>query len=95
MSTTYYKIRDGFTLERVPPVVVNIEAPSVIIRAAAGQIIGAIHEDYARMVAGDDHAAVRSGGRTTVYATGLDSDYAVSEYGEIVTLGQLRRNEQP
>lgn len=95
MSTTYYKLRDGLTLERVPSVSLNIEAPSVVIRSAAGDLIGVLHEDYARMVAGDDHAGVRSGGRTTVYATGLDSEYAISEYGEIVTLGQLRRNEQP
>jgi hypothetical protein len=43
----------------------------------------------------EDEAALRSGGVTKVYATGPDSDHAVSEYGEIVTLGDLRRGVQP
>lgn len=90
MSTKYYKLRDGVTLQYgellgVPAVMVHVNG----VRA------GVLLEEYVYLLSSDDHAAVRSGGRTTVYATGPDSDYAVSEYHEIVTLGELRRNEQP
>lgn len=99
MSTTYYKLRDGYTVKVLRGVTIRYDdgaepAAHAVINYE-GVSVGAVLLDHARMLAGDDHAAVRSGGKTTVYATGLDSDYAVSEYGELVTLGQLRRNEQP
>ena len=43
----------------------------------------------------DTKIAHRSGGSITVYATGPDDQQVISEYGELVTLGQLRRGEAP
>lgn len=90
MSTKYYKLREGVTLQHgellgIPHVMVQVDG----VRA------GMLLAEYAYLLSSDDHAATRSGGRTTVYATGPDNEHAVSEYRELVTLGQLRRNEQP
>jgi hypothetical protein len=93
VSTKYYRVHSGYKLTRAKAG--TMPASWWAIETEQGDIVAMLHPDHLRMAAGDDYAAQRSGGRVQVYATGLDSEWTVSEYGEPVTLGQLRRGEAP
>lgn len=95
MSTTYYALR-------YPVVRVDITDNALmgkiyhLVRPDETQG-GVLRPDTLHLVADrDNKAAYRdNGGDIVVYATGPDDQQAISEYGELVTLGQLRRGEAP
>ena len=91
MSTTYYALR---------PPVVRVEQPNprlLVYTLHDDDIkIGELSPTTLHLVADrDTEVAHRSGGSITVYATGPDDQQAISDRGELVTLGQLRRGEAP
>lgn len=96
MSTTYYALRHPVA-ELVP----WLARPTVCDMYRLGPAdervwIGCVDAPALHLVADRDvKVAHRSGGAIAVYATGPDDMQAISEYGEIVTLGQLRRGEAP
>lgn len=61
-----------------------------------GELVAAVRDDYFGLLADRDvRVAHRSGGVIVVTDPGPDDQPAISEYGELVTLGQLRRGEAP
>ena len=63
---------------------------------AAGRRLGILTLDALGLIADrDSPVAHRSGGRIVVSGTGPDEQWAISEYGEPVTLGDLRRGRVP
>lgn len=84
MSTTYYALRR--------PIARMVPSGSIFdLKDAGGAFVGVLHRDHLHIAADrDEKVAHRSGGTITVYATGPDAIQAVSEYGELVTLGDLR-----
>jgi hypothetical protein len=63
---------------------------------AGNVLIGILTLDALPCIADRDApVAHRSGGRITVSGTGPDEQWAISEYGEPVTLGDLRRGRAP
>ena len=96
MSTSYYRVRDGYRL--VAPTSQSSPPTWWAVQTTDGVEVAIVHAGALRLVVDSDswpHAAESSGGRVQVNATGLDSEWVVSEYGEPVQLGQLRRGETP
>lgn len=93
MSTTYYALRHPVVrVDRVTP---NGELYD-LIQLSHRPWVGSLRAEFLHLVADrDEKVAHRSGGSITVYATGPDDQQAISEWGDIVTLGQLRRGEAP
>lgn len=93
MSTTYYRVRGGI---RIEPALDLSPDWWAIEDATTHERVGTVRGDYLSVLADrDDRAGHRSNGRIAVYATGPDSEWVVSEYGEAVTLGDLRRGVAP
>lgn len=92
MSTSYYKVREGYRIAPTDPFDGRWEVAS----RNTGTIVAVILGDHLGILADrDEKAAHRGGGTITVYATGPDSEWVLSEYGEPVTLGDLRRGTAP
>ena len=93
MSTSYYKVREGYRID------CGAERPIerwYVIHARTGQVVASVDPDHLHILADrDEKAAHRGGGTITVYATGPDSEWVLSAYGEPVTLGDLRRGVAP
>lgn len=89
MSTTYYALRAP--IARLVPM-----GKVYDLKDARGAFVGVLGVDHLHIAADrDEKVAHRSGGSITVYATGPDTQQAVSQYGELVTLGELRRGVAP
>lgn len=89
MSTTYYALRRP--IARLIPMGTVVD-----LKDAAGAFVGVLHRDHLHLAADrDETVAHRSGNTIRVTATGSDAEQAVSEYGELVTLGELRKGRAP
>lgn len=89
MSTSYYALR---------PPVVRVESRGALAIAVdtRGHLVASVRPDCLHILANrDEKVAHRSANRTVVLVPGADDVQAISEYGELVTLGQLRRGEAP
>jgi len=93
MSTNYYRVREGYSIE---PYALGKGQFWHVRLNETGEVVASIRADHIGLVADyDEKAAHRSGGTVRVYATGPDSEWVLSEYGEPVTLGDLRRGVAP
>lgn len=92
MSTTYYRVHPGIRIEPALDLSPDLWA---IEDQDTGERLGTIRGDGLYALRRGDRVAHSSGGRIAVYATGLDSEWVISEYGEAVTLGDLRRGVEP
>ena len=91
MSTAYYALRAP---------VVRVEQPNprlLVYTLHDGNVqVGELRPTTLHLAADCDvRVAHRSGGVIVVTHPGPDDMQAISEYGELVTLGQLRRGEAP
>lgn len=90
MSTSYYALRHPAAA------VVAVSPRSFTVRDGVGRWLATIDLDALGWIADRDiKVAHRSGGTIVVTHPGPDDMRAISEYGELVTLGQLRRGEAP
>lgn len=93
MSTTYYRTHAGI---RIEPALDLSPDWWAIEDARTHERVGTVRGDYLSALADrDEEAAHSSGGSVKVYASGLDAEWVISEYGEAVTLGDLRRGVEP
>lgn len=89
MSTTYYALRH-------PVRSVTMKTNRYSLRDENGAWLGSLLPRALHLAADrDTRVAHRSGSNTIVYSAGPDAEQAISEYGELVTLGQLRRGDAP
>lgn len=89
MSTSYYSLR-------APVMAVRFDRGLHVLIDGLGLWLGQLSVEALHIAADrDTRVALRSGARIVVSATGPDDEQAISEYGELVTLGQLRRGEAP
>jgi hypothetical protein len=93
VSTTWYKLREPVAyLGHTDEVEVGGDKyGGWMMFDAESTPLGILFGDDLRMVVGREQAAHRSGSAVTVYASGLDSTQVVSEYGDLTTLGELRK----
>lgn len=92
MSTSYYALkRPAVTLRPWP------SGNGVWIRDRERRIIGSIRMGCLPWAADRDVKVAHRGNDGDIVVThpGPDDMQAISEYGELVTLGQLRRGEAP
>lgn len=97
MSTYYYRLRSPIV--RLSPDPERGDRMLLVARDdrhegddAQDSVIGSIDSSYLNLVVDrDELAALITGRSTTVYATGPDAEQVVSEYGDLTTLGVLRR----
>lgn len=93
MSTNYYRVREGYSIE---PFAGALGPYWHVLHKATGKRVAGIDCEHIHIVADrDEKAARRCGGEIMVYATGPDDEWVISEYGEPVTLGDLRRGVAP
>jgi len=90
MSTTYYALRH-------PVAKVNdCLGYRFDLYNDVGTCMGWLHADTLHLAADRDvKVAQRSGASVVVTHPGPDDQQAISEYGELVTLGALRRGDVP
>lgn len=92
MSTTYYALRHPVArVERL----YAPGAPYAALNAYGRRVATVDHYCLHLLANRDEKVAHRSGDRIAVYATGPDDAQAISDYGELVTLGELRRGVAP
>ena len=91
MSTSYYALRAPIEyIERSSPRAVLYDMHG------DGKWLGSLHEACLTILTDRDvKVAHRSSGVIAVTHPGPDDMQAISEYGDLVTLGQLRRGEAP
>lgn len=99
MSTNYYRVREGYQLARFGERD-HREDWWGLYSIETGARVATVSRGGLPLVADRDNKAahrVYADGipRITVYATGTDDEWAISEYGEPVTLGDLRRGVAP
>lgn len=93
MSTNYYKVQECYSIE---PYALGQGQFWHVRLNRTGEVVASIRADHIGIMADrDEKAAFRSGGTITVHATGPDSEWVLSAYGEPVTLGDLRRGVAP
>ena len=93
MSTRYYGPPEGYRLDLADA------GWWALVEVESGERVARVLEQHVRLLADRERlVAYRSGGviRMKPAAAGLaDTDWAVSEYGEPVTVGDLRRGVAP
>ena len=99
MSTNYYKVWMGHELARFGHRFYKDDLWA-LYNVETGARVALVSREGLLLVADRDNKAahrahVNGIPRITVYATGPDDEWAISEYGEPVTLGDLRRGVAP
>jgi len=94
MSTDYYTLREGIhNLQRIDQGRV-VQAPAWVATDVDGRVLAIVHEDCLGWLADRGiRIARRCNGVISVSGAGLDDEVVLSEYGEPVTLGELRRGD--
>jgi hypothetical protein len=93
VSTTYYALRHPIARVRECSDAAGLRYDAV---NHSGVVVATFRPDALHLLAARDvRVAHQSGGSIAVYATGPDEAQAISDYGEMVTLGELRRGRAP
>lgn len=94
MSTNYYAVRSGYRVE--PLFNGNPACNWWNLNDVRGVFGGNIRREFLSAVADrDELVALRAGGSLTVTSSLPDATWVISEYGEPVTLGDLRKGVAP
>lgn len=93
MSTTYYALRHPVARVREVSDAMGTRYDAV---TRSGDVGATFRPDCLHILADlDSRVAHRSGNVISVSGTGPDNAQAISDYGELVTLGDLRRGRAP